>query len=277
MGSGCHPGSFIFFQHFFGEPLPVIMLTKTEGIVLKSQKYGEADLIVTFLTPDRGIASAFAKSPRKTKSRFGSSLEPLTHSTISLWGKEQSLPKLTHSDIINSFQKIRENYDDFVSVSKLSEILLSFTPADSPNKKLFSFFLNILHFIKSSEQESPNSKEALHLISRIRLLAIIGYAPRLSGCGRCGSESFDFFPDAGTTLCRKCSTHTTSESKPFVRLNNQVIQFYKHSIEWPVNKSNRLKPNQNTMTALSGVLDRHLQYLLSKKLKSSGYPMGMGK
>ncbi len=259
------------------------MLTKSEGIVLKSQKYGEADLIVTFLTPDRGITSAFAKSPRKTKSRFGSSLEPLTHSKISLWGKEQSLPKLTQSDIINSFQKIRENYDDFVSVSKLSEILLALTPVESPNQKLFSFFLNILHFIKSSEQESSNSghsqhsKEALHLISRIRLLAIIGYAPRLSGCGRCGSESVDFFPDAGTTLCKKCSTHPASESQPFIRLNNQVIQFYKHSIEWPVNKSNRLKPNQNTMTALSGVLDRHLQYLLSKKLKSSEYPVGMSK
>lgn len=252
------------------------MLTKTEGIVLKSHKYGEADLIVTFLTPDRGIISAFAKSPRKTKSRFGSSLEPLTHSKISLWGKEQSLPKLTQSDIINSFHKIRENYNDFVSVSKLTEILLSLTPAEIPNKKLFSFFLSILHFIKSSEQES-HSKEALHLISRIRLLAIIGYAPRLSGCGRCGSESVDFFPDAGTTLCKKCSTHPAGESNPFVRLNKQIIQFYKHSIEWPVNKSNRLKPNQDTMTALSGVLERHLQYLLSKNLRSSEFPVGTEK
>jgi len=250
------------------------MLTKTEGIALKSQKYGEADLIVTFLTPDRGIISAFAKSPRKTKSRFGSSLEPLTHSNISLWGKEQSLAKLTQSDIINSFQKIRENYNDFVSISKLIEILLALTPVESPNQKLFSFFLNILQFIKSSEQES---KEALHLITRIRLLAIIGYAPRLSGCGRCGSESIDFFPDAGTSLCKKCSTPKAGESKPFVRLNNQVIHFYKHSIEWPVTKSNRLKPNQNTMTVLSGVLNRHLQYLLSKNLKTSDYPVGMSK
>ncbi len=250
------------------------MLTRTEGIVLKTQKYGEADLIVTYLTPDRGIISAFAKSPRKTKSRFGSSLEPLTHSKISLWGKEQSLPKLTQSDIIHSFQKIRESYNDFVSVSKLSEILISLTPSESPNKKLFSFFLNILQFISSSEQPS---KESLHLISRIRLLAIIGYAPRMSGCGRCDSRSVDFFPDAGTTLCQKCSRPSAGESKPFVRLNNQIIQFYKHSIEWPVNKSNRLKPHQETLSALSAVLDRHLQYILSKNLRSSEFQVGTGK
>ncbi len=108
------------------------MLTRTEGIVLKTQKYGEADLIVTYLTSDRGIIKTFAKSPRKTKSRFGSSLEPLTHSKLSLWGKEQSaMPKITQSDIINSFCQIRENYQDFLNVSKLTEILISLTVFDA--------------------------------------------------------------------------------------------------------------------------------------------------
>ncbi|RJR16241.1 MAG: DNA repair protein RecO, partial [Nitrospiraceae bacterium] len=113
------------------------MLIRTEGIVLKTQKYGEADLIVTFLTSDKGIINAFAKSPRKTKSRFGSSLEPLTHAKLSLWGKEQSLPKITQSDIIEPFHQIRENYNDYVSISKLVEILISLMPSGIPNKRLF--------------------------------------------------------------------------------------------------------------------------------------------
>ncbi len=54
------------------------MLKRTEGIVLRTIPFGEADLIVTYLTPDFGIIKLFAKSPRKTKSRFGSSLEPLS-------------------------------------------------------------------------------------------------------------------------------------------------------------------------------------------------------
>lgn len=117
------------------------MQTRTEGIVLRTQKYGEADLIVTYLTSDRGIVRAFAKSPRKTKSRFGSSLEPLTHARISLWGKEQSsMPRLTQSDIINSFYRIRDDYDDFVSVSRLIEIITALTPVETPSRPLFSFF-----------------------------------------------------------------------------------------------------------------------------------------
>jgi len=63
------------------------MLKRTEGIVLKTNPFGEADLIVTCLSKDYGILKTFAKSPRKIKSRFGSSLEPLTHSKISFWGK----------------------------------------------------------------------------------------------------------------------------------------------------------------------------------------------
>ena len=247
------------------------MLKRTEGIVLKTQKYGEADLIVTYLTPDRGIIKAFAKSPRKTKSRFGSSLEPLTHSKISLWGKEQTaIPRITQSDIIHSFHQIRENYQDFINLSKLVEILMSLTPLSTPNRKLFFFFLNILSFIQSSDQE----KGALHIITQVRLLALIGYAPRLSSCGRCGGNSLDFYPDAGTTLCRKCSTDPRGEGKPFIRINNQLIHFYSHTIEWPINISHRLKPHQNILSDLSALLEHHLHYLLSKKLLSSGFVTG---
>jgi DNA repair protein RecO (recombination protein O) len=244
------------------------MLTGTEGIVLKTQKYGDADLIVTYLTSDRGIINAFAKSPRKTRSRFGSSLEPLTHARISLWGKEQSLPRITQADIINSFRQIRENFQDFINASKLVEMLISLIPEGIPNKRLFSFFLNILNFIKSSGQET---KDALHLIAQIRLLAAIGYAPRLKGCGKCGTRSLDFYPDSGTTLCGKCASLPLTKGKPFIRINNKVIHFYTHSIEWPINISNRLKPNPETLTELSGLLDKHLTYLLSKKLRTSEF------
>ncbi|MBI4850072.1 MAG: DNA repair protein RecO [Nitrospirae bacterium] len=245
------------------------MLTRTEGIVLKTQKYGEADLIVTFLTSEKGIIKAFAKSPRKTKSRFGSSLEPLTHAKISLWGKEQTaLPKITQADIINSFHQIRDNFQDFINISKLVEILINLLPEGIPNKKLFTFFLNILHAVKSSEQEP---KDALHLITRIRLLATIGYAPRLKNCGRCGEKSLNFYPDSGTTLCRKCAVTPLGKGKPFMQINDNTIHFYLHSIEWPIHISNRLKPQQKILTELSTLLDKHLTHLLSKKLLSSEF------
>ncbi|MBI4699170.1 MAG: DNA repair protein RecO [Nitrospirae bacterium] len=159
------------------------MLTTTKGIVLKTQKYADADSIITYLTPYKGIIKAFAKSPRKTKSRFGSSLEPLTHSKITFLGKEHAMPKIIQSDIIKSFHGLRENFQDFINISKLIEILISLTPEGAPNKKIFLFFFNIMTLIESLEEKH---KDVLYLIAQIHLLALLGYAPRLSGCGKCG-------------------------------------------------------------------------------------------
>ena len=133
------------------------MLKRTEGFVLKSIPFGEADLIVTYLTPDFGLLKLFAKSPRKIKSRFGSSLEPLTHARISFWGKEDAtMPRLTQSDIINTFHIIRDSFHSFLKVSEIVEVTLHFVPERDKNKKVYSL---IMHTLRKLPKTSPNMKE----------------------------------------------------------------------------------------------------------------------
>jgi DNA repair protein RecO (recombination protein O) len=245
------------------------VLSITEGIVLRTQKYGEADLIITYLTSDRGIIKAFAKSPRKTRSRFGSSLEPLTHARISLWGKEQSMPKITQSDIISSFQQLRESYDDYINISKLSEIIISLTPESIPNKRVFNLFLDILVLARSSGE---GAKDALFLIAQVRLLAITGYAPGLKDCGKCGKKSHNFYPDSGTILCSRCASAQPSLSKkPPIRVADKTLSFYAHSIDWPLNITCRLKPPEEILSEFSLIIEKHLNHLLNKKLLSSEF------
>lgn len=242
------------------------MLIKTEGIVLKTRRYGEADLIVTFLTPSKGIINTFAKSSRKTGSRFGSSLEPLTYSKISLWGKEQSMPKVTQSDIIDSFHALRENYNDFINASRLAEMLISLTPSETPGNKAFPFFLDALKFLKSSGE---NPKNALYLVTQIRLLAMMGYAPRLKNCGRCGKEGRLFFTSAGSVLCNTCAPKPAKE--PPLKISGKTATFYIHCIEWPVKTISRLKPREDVLSELSGLIEKHVSHLLSKRLMTSEY------
>lgn len=244
------------------------MLTRTEGIVLKTRKYGEADLIVTYLTRGKGIIKAFARSPRKTKSRFGSSMEPLTYARISLWGKEHSMPKITQSDIINSFYYLRENLQDFSNISKLIEILISLTPEDIPNKRLFSFFLNIIGLMHSLNKQQKN---ILYLISQIRLIRLMGYAPRIGGCGKCGAKSLDFYPSLGTTMCRKCAVAPIIEKNTPMKLTNKTINFYSHTIKWPISVAIRLRPSLEIVSELSALIDEYLNYLLGKRPLSSEF------
>ncbi|MCC6346001.1 MAG: DNA repair protein RecO, partial [Nitrospirales bacterium] len=121
------------------------MLKRAKGIVLRSTVFGEADLIVTYLTPEYGLLKAFAKSPRKVKSRFGSSLEPLTYSLISFLGKEEStLPRLTQADIIRPFQTLREDFRKFLALSELLELNLSFLAERDPHPDIFMLLLTTL-------------------------------------------------------------------------------------------------------------------------------------
>lgn len=244
------------------------MLTSTEGIVLRTQRYNEADLIVTFLTLKKGIIRAFAKSPRKTKSRFGSSLEPLTHVKTSLIGREQVMPRVTQSDILRSHQGIRENFHDFLYTSRLAEIMISLTPEGIPNRKLFLFFLNILSILESSAQAS---KDAFYLVSQIRLLVKLGYSPGLQGCGRCNTKSLFFYPDSGTTLCKECAGPLQSGAGSPIKITDKTVQFYSHCTKWPMNTWSRLKPPKETLAELAAVLEAHLTHILGKKLLTSGF------
>ena len=156
------------------------MLHRTEGIVLRTIPFGDADLIVSFLTPDLGLLKTFAKSPLKTKSRFGSSLEPLTHSRIAFWGKEDTtLPRLTQSDIIHSFQSMRDTLNCFIKVSEIIELTLQFIPEREANTKVYALFLHTLHNIENN-LPSPhfNSPSTSHDLSKGARLPSVGQGYR---------------------------------------------------------------------------------------------------
>ena len=82
-------------------------LYRTQAVVLKSMKLSEKDKLVTFLTETHGKVKCVAKAARRLKSRFGASLEPMSHVSLIYFGKEhQDLYRLNQCDIIQSFQDI---------------------------------------------------------------------------------------------------------------------------------------------------------------------------
>ncbi len=260
------------------------MLTRTEGIVLKTITYGEADLIVSYLTPDFGLLKTFAKSPRKIKSRFGSSLEPLTYSKISFWGKEHaSLPRLTQSDIIHSFHLLRERMGYFFKIVEITELTLNFIQEMDANKKIFLLFLDTLKLIEEDYKNTKNSsnKENGFNTSRINLLVnnykvkflkLTGFAPRIDSCGRCGSSGNNFYISQGSVLCESCVKQSSvlilNGLPSMIRLSLPVMNFYNSLMTWDTTKILRIKPSINLLEELSNILNLHIKYIISKPLKA---------
>lgn len=243
------------------------MIKRTEGIVLKNFPFGEADLIVTYITRDFGILKVFAKSPRKTKSRFGSSLEPLTYSKISFIGKEDAnLPRLTQSDIIKPFQTLREDFKSFSNISEIIRMFLGFHPERDSNVNAFKFFLNML-----SKLESCPEKEIYYLFYKLRMLELSGYLPMFQVCGICErnltepgfDNKVDFYPVHGSILCKKCSYNIDSS----IEISKGALIFLKSIIKWQVSNIDRIKVPENFILEITEIINSHVEYLFGNKGK----------
>lgn len=248
------------------------MLRRTDAIVLKTFPYSEADLIVTFLTPDYGILKAFAKSPRKTKSRFGSSLEPCTNSRISFWGKEDAnLPRLTQSDIIRPFQPVRERLNIFIRITGLIEITISLMPERDPNKDAFRLFLDTLGIIEETILTgSADNEEFLDLVAiyyKVRLLNLTGYGPSLEGCARCSRTGYNFYVSHGSIICGDCA----GEGETHLRISPGAVRLYGTLRRWDIAKLNRIKPSKPLISELSEILSNHAQFTIATPLKTRAF------
>jgi DNA repair protein RecO (recombination protein O) len=244
------------------------MLIRTEGIVLKSNIFGEADLIVTYLSRDHGIVKAFAKSPRKTKSRFGSSLEPLTYSRISLLGREDaSLPRLTQSDIITPFYSLRDDYNTFVSLCGIVELIIHFLPEKDPNLAMFLLLHKLLATIKPTERNSLS-----YLYYKVKFLGLAGYLPKLDACGRCGKKTADvtnskFHVSHGAIICDACKGGGSAT----IALSQSALRFYPSLMKWSFSNIDRVSAPVSLVQEIEGLIDAHIKYIVARPLKAASY------
>lgn len=242
------------------------LLKRSESIVLKTSPFSEADLIVTLLTRDYGLVKTFAKSTRKTTSRFGSSLEPLTYSRVSFWGKEDAaLPRLTQSDIIRPFQSIRERMDCFFRVMEIVELTLSLLPEREPHRDIFDFLVSVLAMIEGDSRSDSGILKAL--LYKIRFLDMAGYGPRLDGCARCSRSGYNYYISHGSIICGICAK---GMDRP-IRLSPGVIKSYETLRRWDIAKIGRIRLSRTLLAELSDMLDTHIRYTIAKPLKTKSF------
>ena len=86
-----------------------VSLFRDKGVVLRSYRLGEADRIVVFLTERHGKVRAVAKGVRKTNSKFGARLEPLTHVDLLLWQGRSDLDIVNQVEVLEAYRPIRED------------------------------------------------------------------------------------------------------------------------------------------------------------------------
>ncbi|MDP8954893.1 MAG: DNA repair protein RecO [Actinomycetota bacterium] len=180
-------------------------LYRERGIVLRTIKLGEADRIVTLVTEGHGKLRAVAKGVRRTKSRFGARVEPLSHVAL-LCYEGRSLDTITQAEALEHFRPVREDLGRLSRGLCLLEVVDSVVQEGDEDPRLYQMLLGALRALAAGE--APLLVPAFFW----KLLAQQGFRPSLDACATCGAagaealEAFD--PGEGGVLCRSCRRGT---------------------------------------------------------------------
>ena len=182
---------------------------KTEAVVLRSFRLGEADRVLHLYTLDRGRVGAVAKGVRKTKSRFGARLEPLSHVNLMLHQGSGELHTVTGADLVRPHSAAREDsYRLSVGLIGAEAMLRLFTEQEA-NERAFTALTRFLDLLDESAHVSTRPVlDSLALSFQLKLLWLSGYLPHLTSCAECGSSDatlVGYSPKAGGAVCSVCA------------------------------------------------------------------------
>ncbi len=176
---------------------------KTEAIVLRSIRYGEADRVLHLYTPGYGRLAAIAKGVRRARSRFGARLEPFFHIHLMLHEGRSDLYTVTGADTVETHGSLREHAATLDAASRACDAVARLFETPDPHPEVFRLLANELALL---DLDSAHARPATGLAFRLKLLLAAGILPQLGSCAGCGASEHlrSFSAAAGGVVCSSC-------------------------------------------------------------------------
>ena len=182
---------------------------KTEAVVLRSIRFGEADRVLHLYTLDRGRVGAVAKGVRKTKSRFGGRLEPLSHVELVLHRGAGELDTITGVHLLRAHEAARADFRRLSTGLIGVEAMLRLFTEQERNERAFTALTRFLDLLDDDPSVDGRPElAALALSFQFKLLWLSGYLPLLTSGAECGADHaglVGYSPRAGGAVCAACA------------------------------------------------------------------------
>jgi DNA repair protein RecO (recombination protein O) len=176
---------------------------KTEAVVLRSMRYGEADRILHAYTPHRGRVSAIAKGVRRARSRFGGRLEPFFRLRLELHEGRGELLTVTGAQTVEGYARLRGDGAALDAAARACDAVGRLFETAEPHPGVFNLLCRKLSLL---DEDPSSATRAGALAFRLKLLVAAGLAPQLSACACCGEREhlMGFSGAAGGVVCEAC-------------------------------------------------------------------------
>lgn len=178
---------------------------KTEAVVLRSIRYGEADRILHLYSRQRGRIGAIAKGARKPKSRFGGRLEPFFRLDLILHEGRGDLLTVTNVSTRDGYPRLRSSGPALSAGARACDAVLRLLDSAEPNPPAYNLLCSYLALLDDPEQ-SAGAELSPALSFRLKLALAAGFVPELASCARCGEAEHlvGFSGAAGGVVCAGC-------------------------------------------------------------------------
>jgi DNA repair protein RecO (recombination protein O) len=230
-------------------------LYREEGVVLRTWKLGEADRIVVLCTRGRGKVRAVAKGVRKTKSKFGSRLEPTSHVALQLYeGRE--LDVVTQVETIDNLSPLRDDLDRLTRATALLEAVDTMAQERHADARMYTMLVGALRTLAA--RDHPLVVPAFFL----KLLAHEGFRPRVDACAVCDDDAGPFVAfdvEEGGLLC--------NEHRRGTAITPEAVEVLRLVLGGRLGEALNLPADRTTMEVES-LATRALEHHLERRLRS---------
>ncbi len=140
---------------------------KTEAIVLRSLRYGEADRILHLYTPQRGRVSAIAKGVRRTRSRFGGRLEPFFRLQLDLHEGRGELLTVTGAQTVEAYPRLRSDAGALDAAARACDAVGRLFETGEPHPNVFNLLCRRLSLLDKRSLEAGRSDEDCSTVAQM--------------------------------------------------------------------------------------------------------------
>ena len=238
----------------------------SEALILKHSPFGEADLLVTFFTKERGKVRAVARGARRSSSKLVGHLEPLTQVSLSLAQGRGGLDHVSQAQLMESFAPLKDDLEAITKGFYLAELVDGFGSEANPNQPLYHLALATLKAIG----EDPESELPLRFFE-LRLLKVSGLMPELYCCVECRNDlapdSHQFSPDVGGALCLECRP-AEAHVRPLSLRALKVLRLLDRSQN---NQIPSIQMDDPLALEIRSLLKMSIEYWLDKQIQSNSF------
>lgn len=243
----------------------------SRAFLVRAQDMGEADRRLVFFTESFGVLTAAAKSARKSRKRFGGTLQKYLLLDISWTERGGGMALLSTASLVESFWGIVEAWDKVRHADYILELASGLFPQPGPKPQAFALLLGLLSAMSSGEKPESAARKA-----EAAFLSLGGWGPALASCRKCGREvggglrsgarpvTFRFVASEGGLRCDKCALPSGGGAI----LSPGAIKTWRAIQSASAPALGRLRIPESILEELQTVIPKYLEWCLGRQFRS---------